>query len=439
MRRVVMSCCLVLVVVGCAPEVAEVPGDDVAVSSEGSLVYGTDDRREYYALTDPRQRALAESTVGLFDMIDMQANVSGYRINTSTSFASAYSLCSTEPFRTQPTTAFCSGVLVGPDLVATAGHCIDAASCSTTAFVFGFRMDSATTVRANVPASDVYGCASVVSRVETSTNDYAIVRLNRAVTGRSPVVLRRSGAIATGTPLIVAGHPAGIPLKVAANATVRSASQADYFEANLDTYGGNSGSPVINATTGELEGLLVRGNTDFTYNRTSRCYVSNVCSDTGCPGWEDVTRTAKFASFVPASTCSSDASCSDGNPCNGVERCELATGRCVGGAPVDCGDALGVCTTDACVRVDATTFTCSHTPVSCNDGNACTVDLCDPVTGCGTAPVACDNGSDGCCSPGCDGIDPDCDVPACGAYGTSCGTGADCCSGRCHKKQRVCQ
>ena len=57
--------------------------------------------------------------------------------------------------------------------------------------------------------------------------------------------------------------------------------------ANLDTYGGNSGSAVFNAKTGLVEGILVRGEQD--YVQKGDCRVSNVCPADGCRG-EDVTK-----------------------------------------------------------------------------------------------------------------------------------------------------
>jgi hypothetical protein len=66
--------------------------------------------------------------------------------------------------------------------------------------------------------------------------------------------------------------------------------------ANLDTYGGNSGSPVFNATNHQVEGILVRGENDFVTNGS--CYVSLVCPTTGCRG-EDVTRCSEWAGKVP--------------------------------------------------------------------------------------------------------------------------------------------
>jgi hypothetical protein len=90
-----------------------------------------------------------------------------------------------------------------------------------------------------------------------------------------------------------------LPLKVAGGAKVRSNSSPGYFVANLDTYGGNSGSAVFNAQTLKVEGVLVRGETDF--NDSGSCTVSNRCSDSSCRG-EDVTRIASVIPFIPKNT-----------------------------------------------------------------------------------------------------------------------------------------
>jgi len=82
-------------------------------------------------------------------------------------------------------------------------------------------------------------------------------------------------------------------LKYAAGAQVRDNQSDLYIVCNLDTYGGNSGSPVINDDDPhEIEGILVRGDTDF--NQVGNCQRSNVCPNTGCRG-EDVTRATEFA------------------------------------------------------------------------------------------------------------------------------------------------
>ncbi len=422
--------CALALMAGCVESEPVLPQTQDG-GADGALIYGADDRLERYQLQSGLQQTLADATVALVRTSDVSVSAGQYQLNVSQSFGAAYNLCSSEPYRAQPSTAFCSGFMVGEDLIVTAGHCVDASSCGTTAFVFGFHMEDSSTVRSRMPAQDVYTCAQVLARQETSTLDYAVVRVDRPITGHQPLSLRRSGQPAQGTGLIVSGHPAGIPLKVAAGATVRSNSHPDYFSSNLDTYGGNSGSAVINAATGLVEGILVRGNTDFvlTGKGRKRCYVSNQCSDAGCPDWEDVTRTSRFAAFVPEApveACVTDAECDDGDLCNGAERCDA--GVCVAGLPLSCDDS-DACTTDTCSAQEG----CVHQGVSCNDGDSCTVDLCDSLDGCANTPVACDGGQDGCCSPGCDGVDPDCDVPQCAAKNQACESNADCCSGRCKR------
>lgn len=335
------------------------------------LVYGADNRLDWYQVNDTATLARAASTAGLFTNSAVALRTDGrYQVATGTTLATSQGVCTTEPYRTQPTPAFCTGFLVGPDLLATAGHCITSATqCAGTTIAFGFRMDASTTVRSVLDASEVYRCAAIVGRTQTTTDDWAVVRLDRAVTGRTPLPIRRAGTVALGDPLVVMGHPSGLPLKVAGGATVRGNSAANYFEANLDTYGGNSGSPVFNLNTGEVEGILVRGNTDYVFNSSAGCYVSNVCPDTGCAtgGWEDVTRTSRFAALVPvAQDCSANGVCNtacaaNADPdcaavpttetsCNnGVDddrdgRLDCADSDCTGNAAcptVRCGD--GVC------------------------------------------------------------------------------------------------
>jgi hypothetical protein len=83
------------------------------------------------------------------------------------------------------------------------------------------------------------------------------------VAGRRPLAVRSAGRVAKGQPLFVIGHPNGLPTKFADGAQVRGNAHKDFFVANLDTYGGNSGSPVFNAVSLEVEGILVRGENDF--------------------------------------------------------------------------------------------------------------------------------------------------------------------------------
>jgi N-acetylneuraminic acid mutarotase len=73
----------------------------------------------------------------------------------------------------------------------------------------------------------------------------------------------------------------------------------------------------------------------------------------------------------------------------------VAGGTC-SHSPISCDDN-DACTADSC---DSATG-CTHTPVSCDDGNACTADACDPVNGCVNTPISCDDGNS-CTADSCD-------------------------------------
>jgi MYXO-CTERM domain-containing protein len=136
-------------------------------------------------------------------------------------------------------------------------------------------------------------------------------------------------------------------------------------------------------------------------------------------------------------------SCSDGDACNGAETCD-ANGMCAPGMMLDCDDK-NPCTTDSCdpmggcKHADAMDGTpCADAdkcngdevcaagqcapgmPLDCDDKNACTVDGCDPMTGCTNANAMqgamCDDGDPCTMNDTCDGMGK-C-VPGAGGCGT---------------------
>jgi hypothetical protein len=144
---------------------------------------------------------------------------------------------------------------------------------------------------------DVYQGALILAREEDEDTgaDWALVRLARPVRHREPLPIRTSGKVADGRAIFVVGHPNGLPTKLAGGAKVRDNRRRAYFVANLDTYGGNSGSPVFDARSRKVEGILVSGEKDFVKN--GNCFVSLVCPDAGCLG-ESVIRSTVWAKHV---------------------------------------------------------------------------------------------------------------------------------------------
>jgi hypothetical protein len=261
------------------------------------VIYGVDDRQEVVDVTDQAILEDADSVVLVCDENEVDDNGDGTSTLQTQNFGTSFNLCTSEPFREQPTSGFCSGFLVAPDIIATAGHCLDASNVTTRRFVFGFRMLDDTTARTVIENTEIYEGVEVIGhRLVGDGADWALVRIDRPVPNHRVVRIRRDGQIPSNQPVHVIGHPVGLPTKVAGGAAVRDNSPPAFFVANLDTYGGNSGSPVFNSDTHDVEGILVRGETDFISNGT--CTESLKCPNTGCRG-EDCTRTTEFARLVP--------------------------------------------------------------------------------------------------------------------------------------------
>jgi len=263
----------------------------VNVMAMDKVIYGDDDRLDLYQTTNTLHLELAKSTAAMIDASSLTKKDDSYEIQGET--LKSRGICASALFAEQITAAMCSGFLVGRNLLVTAGHCIRSQSdCDKYRWVFDYGLNSADEVaNFSVPASSVYKCKRVVKTTldRGTMDDFAVVELDREVEGREPLAYRKDGQVEVGEPLVVIGHPTGLPTKVAAGAAVRNNSNKYYLVANLDTFGGNSGSAVFNSETGLVEGILVRGETDYVYDYDQGCQVPKVCTNSGCRG-EDVTR-----------------------------------------------------------------------------------------------------------------------------------------------------
>ncbi len=262
------------------------------------VIYGQDDRLDVYQVNDQALLELTRSTAAMIASEDIplaSARRGWFRSRSKTGIVisgpslESRGICASERFSQQPSAANCSGFLVSEKLLVTAGHCVrDESDCKNYKWVFDYKVSSAESSSVSLDKKNIYGCKKIVETVldPITKNDYAVIELDRSVPDRNPLVLRKEGTVGVGDPLIVIGHPSGLPTKIAAGANVRSL-QGSFFVGNLDTYGGNSGSAVFNAQTLEVEGVLVRGETDYVAGPDG-CRVSYIIDNDQGRG-EDVT------------------------------------------------------------------------------------------------------------------------------------------------------
>jgi len=285
-------------------------GGDMAAK----IIYGSDDRRDEYEVTDADMLGAGDSTVALVYWSAITINEDGtYTLPSSLTLGRYYeladpigsgnSLCRDEPYRNQPTAAFCSGVLVTPDIVATAGHCVACLDPDEVAVVFGYVMEDDITPVLTIQPDQVYSCAEIIARQEGNP-DWSLIRLDRPVPDHAPMLTRIAGQIEAEQGTLVTGHPYGMPRKYEDGGVVKTNEAAAFFEINADALEGNSGSPVYNLDTYEVEGLLVSGpSTSFETYPDEGCDRSRVCPDeTGCPefAWERVTRITVLSQMIPS-------------------------------------------------------------------------------------------------------------------------------------------
>ena len=254
------------------------------------VIYGQDDRLDIFESNDNLMKELSLSTaVQILNRNLVETTPGQYTVKAETLAESG--MCKNERFANQPTAGNCSGFLVAGDKLVTAGHCINSDfDCQGHYWVFDFANKEKEEKTFTFNKDQVYRCSKIIERKKDSMTqaDYAVVKLERVVTGRTPLKYRTEGKPADDAVFTVIGHPTGLPTKITAAADMRNNTNPTFFVTNADTYGGNSGSAVVDSRTGIVEGILVRGDQD--YSRTEEgCLGSVYRPQTGGRG-EDVTR-----------------------------------------------------------------------------------------------------------------------------------------------------
>lgn len=242
-----------------------------------AAIYGEDERINVSRERDQDWKRAARSVAVMMKASKIEKSRQKIKVTTAkkNQLKNSNDVCDGERFLDEPTHGLCTGFLVGSDLIMTARHCLPSiVSCKNFVWMFDYtdeNLDESGNVE--VREKDIYECKEILTH-STSRNrkhDFAVFRVNRKVQGRTPLKLEENYRGQIGDSIGMIGSPLGLPLKIARVGEILSEEDRYSFQVNVDTYGGNSGSPVFDSRTMKVLGILVAGEPDFVYSSTLKC------------------------------------------------------------------------------------------------------------------------------------------------------------------------
>jgi hypothetical protein len=258
---------------GCSKDVSNSPSTPRA--SLFTAIYDSDSRQD--VLLSPPLSPIHASAM-LISKDRLRKTPDGKFEFRQFKLSQAYPLCEGEKFQDQVVLGFCSGVLVAPQVLLTAGHCLRTQEdCQKTNVTFAFNFEKAR--QASLRQEEIYSCSQILAREDTSIrggHDFALIRLDRPVAGIRPVLLRSSKALTPNTAIVSLSYPLGLPLKADQGRISRNEIWSNFIEAEVDTFSGSSGSGLF-TTAGELVGLLSRGSEDILEDDIQRVQKEGGC------------------------------------------------------------------------------------------------------------------------------------------------------------------
>ncbi|MEK2689068.1 trypsin-like serine peptidase [Bdellovibrio sp. GT3] len=220
-----------------------------------------------------------QASVAMMYRSELTESPQGFTLPNKTVHDS-HKTCSNFQLSSSQNPAQCSAILVAPNLVLTAGHCVTMKkdTCADAAFVVGFNQDNMI-----IPKEQIYYCKQVrvLSFFEKGNlSDYALIELDRTVPEVQPARIKNS-PINLNDSIYTLGYPLGTSKKYA-DGFIRSFDRI-LAVSNLDVYGGNSGGPVFDKQTHELVGIVNSGETDLE-ETVEGCQMPKLCKDNECMG-----------------------------------------------------------------------------------------------------------------------------------------------------------
>ena len=241
-------------------------------------IFGEDNRLEPFEANDIEFKS-SRSVAGRFSLDHLISTGNNYVLQRPTL---GKIKCPNIRYAEQMVGPTCSGFLIKPDVLVTAGHCMNIETkCSENVWVFGFELkQKGDHSYKSILGSNVYRCTKILSQKYALFGDidYAIIQLDRPVVDRSPLVMDFETNPLINSKTFIAGYPSGLPLKITNSGIVQKNDSSYAFDTDLDIFQGNSGSPVFDSLTGKVLGITSHGHEDYRRDGNSSCKIPLICN-----------------------------------------------------------------------------------------------------------------------------------------------------------------
>lgn len=204
-----------------------------------------------------------------------------YKINFLKSFTEENpEICIPFNFGDEARLSGSTGFLIADNIIITVEHALDCSNYTDKRIIFNFNT-SMSKGKGVIPKSDVYFIKRIIDQRYNPGNSYrdsTIAELDRPRASSSPLIYDNTSNITNGAELYMLGHPLGLPLRLSSNGKVIDDSNKTMIRCDLDSFKGNSGSPVFSKETGNVIGILSTVGGLLEHHQEHDCLILVSCS-----------------------------------------------------------------------------------------------------------------------------------------------------------------
>jgi len=243
-------------------------------------IYKNDDRKLISSFSRKNIREFSKSVGILIDKsLLKKIDVNFFEVESlSQTDQNGLNICIDQKFSNLKSLNACSGFLSGPDEFITAGHCfLNQNDCNEKVIIFDYKKPIFGT-KIKISKDNIHECQSIEKQLFDPDVDYDYAKIKlKSLSNRKALTLSKTMHNPNHSHAMI-GFPLGQPMTVSTDVEIIGSNE-DTLSVRVDSFQGNSGSPLIDLDTGKVVGILSRGQEDFVYNEDRLCHEHNIIVD----------------------------------------------------------------------------------------------------------------------------------------------------------------